>query len=238
MVRSLPLRGMLEGISTRSGASFAVQLPDGTRVAVGADAPAFTLCIHTDTALFGIATRGHIGLMEAYFAQEVDVDGDFAAALATGMASGFDQQPGALNNIENGLHDLRHSNRDPATAKANACFHCGLGVDFYRQWLDPPHLRLLGRRHAQPGAGATQQDRPRLPQDQTRSRRRLAIGRRSRNRFEVFLAKPSGAPCRAVALASKAASSRRRRAACAWASFGIQVGAGHRIAVARDIAPC
>lgn len=138
MVLSLPLRGMLEGISTRSGASFAVQLPDGTRVAVGADAPAFTLCIHTDAALFGIATRGHIGLMEAYFDQEVDVDGDFAAALATGMASGFDQQPGALNNIENGLHELRHSNRDPATAKANARFHYGLGTDFYRQWLDEP----------------------------------------------------------------------------------------------------
>ena len=76
--------------------------------------------------------------MEAYFEREVDVEGDFGAALAAGMAAGFDHRAGALNGIENSLHELRHSNRDPVHAKANARAHYGLGTGFYRLWLDDP----------------------------------------------------------------------------------------------------
>lgn len=71
----------------------------------------FTITFHTEAALFG-------------------------AALPAGMAAGFDQQAGAINGIENSLHELRHSNRDPAQAKTNARAHCGLGTGFYRAWLD------------------------------------------------------------------------------------------------------
>jgi cyclopropane-fatty-acyl-phospholipid synthase len=116
---------------------------------VGDGAPAFTVVFRTEAALLSAATRGHIGLMEAYFDQDVDVEGDFGAALAAGMASGYDQQAGALNGIENGLHELRHSNRDPARAKANARAHYGLGTALYRlspvagRPVDDVHLRLL-----------------------------------------------------------------------------------------------
>lgn len=135
---SNPLRGMLDGIGERAGTSFAVRLPDASSFSVGEGDPAFTVAFRTDAALLSTATRGHIGLMEAYFDEQMDVEGDFGAALAAGMASGFDQQGGALNDIENGLHELRHSNRDPARAKANARAHYGLGADFYRLWLDDP----------------------------------------------------------------------------------------------------
>ena len=140
MMLSHPLRGMLEDISARAGTSFAVHLPDGSSLAVGGREPMFTLVFRTEAALLATATRGHIGLMEAYFDREVEVEGDFGAALAAGMASGFDQQSGTLNGIENGLHELRHSNRDPARAKANARAHYGLGTSFYRLWLDDPLL--------------------------------------------------------------------------------------------------
>lgn len=134
MMLSPPLCNMLDGIGQRAATRFAVVMPDGSRHEVGEGEPVFTIVLHTDAALFATATRGHIGLMESYFDQEVDVGGNFGAALAVG----FDQQAGALNGIENILHELRHSNRDPARAKANARAHYGLGTGFYRPWLDDP----------------------------------------------------------------------------------------------------
>ncbi|QNK73226.1 class I SAM-dependent methyltransferase [Variovorax sp. PAMC28562] len=134
------LRDMLDGLGERAATSFAVRLPDGIAFHVGGANPAFTVVFHTDAALFSTATRGHMGLMEAYFDQAVDVEGDFGAALAAGMASGFDRKSGAVNGMENELLELRHSNRDPAKAKCNARAHYGLGTDFYRLWLDEPLL--------------------------------------------------------------------------------------------------
>ncbi|KLN53267.1 SAM-dependent methyltransferase [Variovorax paradoxus] len=134
----LSLRDVLEGIGRRAATSFAVVMPDGGRLSIGSEAPVFTIVFHTDAALLATATRAHIGLMEAYFDQEVDVEGDFGAALAAGMAAGFDQHGGTLNGIENSLHELRHSNRDFLQAKANARAHYGLGTHFYRLWLDDP----------------------------------------------------------------------------------------------------
>lgn len=138
MTLSPPLRHMLDDLGRRSAACFAIAMPDGSRHRVGEGTPAFTVVFHTEAALFATATRGHIGLMEAYFEREVDVEGDFGAALAAGMAAGFDHRAGALNGIENSLHELRHSNRDPVHAKANARAHYGLGTGFYRLWLDDP----------------------------------------------------------------------------------------------------
>jgi len=138
MTLSQPLRHMLDDLGRRSAACFAIAMPDGSRHRVGEGEAAFTVVFHTEAALFATATRGHIGLMEAFFDQEVDVEGDFGAALAAGMAAGFDHRAEALNGIENSLHELRHSNRDPAHAKANARAHYGLGTGFYRLWLDDP----------------------------------------------------------------------------------------------------
>jgi len=138
MLLSQPLRNMLDDLGRRSAACFAIAMPDGSRHRAGEGEPAFTVVFHTEAALFATATRGHIGLLEAYFDQEVDVEGDFGAALAAGMAAGFDHRAGAFNGIENSLHELRHSNQDPAHAKANARAHYGLGTGFYRLWLDDP----------------------------------------------------------------------------------------------------
>ncbi|ANN70159.1 SAM-dependent methyltransferase [Bordetella bronchialis] len=135
MALSLAINGALENLSMLSGMPFAVQLPGGARHAMGSGDPAFTLTFHTRRALAATALRGHMGLLEAYFDQQVDVD-DLGAALTAAMSGGFEKRTNLINRAENGLHELRHSNRDHARAKSNARFHYGLGTSFYKPWLD------------------------------------------------------------------------------------------------------
>ena len=52
---------------------FAVEMPDGTRCLSGPGSPAFTLVFRTDAALVSTFARGHIGLLEAWFDQEIDL---------------------------------------------------------------------------------------------------------------------------------------------------------------------
>jgi cyclopropane-fatty-acyl-phospholipid synthase len=133
-----PLQGIVDSLAARTGAAFAVELPDSTRYRSGATEPAFTIVFHSETALLSAFTRGHMGLFEAFFDQDIDVEGDLAAAFAAGLASGLDVQFNPLNNVESGIHELRYSNRSLAQAKANARAHYGLGTAFYRLWLDDP----------------------------------------------------------------------------------------------------
>ncbi len=133
-----PLQNMVETLAARAGIAFAVELPDGTRHQGGAGSPRFTLVFRSDAALLAVFTRGHMGLLEAYFDQQVDLLGDVGAALAAGMASGLDLSFRPWNHLENRLHEQQYSNRSPAQARANARAHYGLGLDFYRLWLDDP----------------------------------------------------------------------------------------------------
>jgi cyclopropane-fatty-acyl-phospholipid synthase len=131
-------QGLVDSLAARAGVSFDVVLPDGSRVASGAQTPAFTVVLRNEAALLALMTRGHMGLLESYFEQTTDVEGDIGAAFAAGMASGFDSRFNPIGAVENNLHEWRHSNRSPAQAKANARAHYGLGEAFYRLWLDEP----------------------------------------------------------------------------------------------------
>jgi len=133
-----PMQNIVDSLGARAGASFAVEMPDGTRYRTGIGAPVFTIVFRTDAALLSAFTRGHMGLLESYFDQAIDVEGDLGAAFAAGTASGLDLQFNALNSVENNLHELRYSNRSFDQAKANARAHYGLGAAFYRLWLDDP----------------------------------------------------------------------------------------------------
>ncbi len=135
---TLSLQQVVSALGARAATSFCVVVPDGTRLCAGPGAPAFTLVFHSDLALAGTFLRGHMGLLDAYFAQEVDLEGDLRAALVAGMQSGFDLQSAVVNSVENSLLERRTSNRDPQQAKANARAHYGLGEPFYRLWLDDP----------------------------------------------------------------------------------------------------
>ena len=132
------LRGLIDSLSQSAGVAFEVVMPDGERLRAGAGAPRFGIVFHTDAAVMSTFARGHIGLLEAYFDQQVDVQGELGAAFAAGLRSGFDRQFQALSAVENSLHELRHSNRGIAQARANARAHYGLPEAFYRLWLDEP----------------------------------------------------------------------------------------------------
>ena len=132
------VQNLVDSLGERVGSAFAVVTPDGASYRTGRGDPVFRIVFRSDAALLATFMRGHNGLLEAYFDQAVDVEGDFGAAMAAGMTSGFDTQFNAVSGIENNLHELRHSNRSPDQAKANAQAHYGLGADFYRQWLDEP----------------------------------------------------------------------------------------------------
>lgn len=135
-----PMQTIVDSLATRARVPFAAELPDGTRYHTGGGEPVFTIVFRSDAALLSTFMRGHMGLLESYFDQGVDVRGDFGAALAAGMASGLDLSFKAVNSVESGLHELRHSNRSMAQAKTNARAHYGLGAAFYRLWLDDPLL--------------------------------------------------------------------------------------------------
>jgi len=127
-------------LATRSGCTFAVVLPDGTRCAGGTGEPVFTLRFRTEAALLATFARGHLGLLEAHFDGDVDLEGDVHVAFAAGLAAGLDQHWRPWNTVENQLHEWRLANRSAEQAKANARAHYGLSTDFYRLWLDEPLL--------------------------------------------------------------------------------------------------
>lgn len=132
------LQTYLDSLSGRAGMALGVALPDGQRMQGGIGKPAFTLVFRNDAALLSTLARGHIGLLEGYFDQSVDLEGDAGAAFAAGLSAGFDLQSRPWNAVENSVHEWRHSNGTTAQAKANARTHYGLGTAFYRLWLDDP----------------------------------------------------------------------------------------------------
>lgn len=135
-----PVQNLIDSLQVRSGMSFAVGLPDGSRYRTGPGEPVFTVIFRSDAALLQAFTRGHLGLFESYFDQSLDVEGDLGAALAAGLLTGLDARAKTLITAENSIHELRYSNQSMAQAKANARAHYGLGAEFYRLWLDDPWM--------------------------------------------------------------------------------------------------
>jgi cyclopropane-fatty-acyl-phospholipid synthase len=132
------LQAVIDSLGQGAGVPFAVELNGGKRYCTGGGEPVFTLTFRTDRALMATFARGHLGLLEAYFDQEVDVGGDLGTVMAAAMRSGFDLRFDPFDSVENNLMEWRTGNRDAARAKVNARAHYGLGEPFYRLWLDEP----------------------------------------------------------------------------------------------------
>jgi len=124
-------------IGERSGIDFVVRYADGSEIKIGQGRPEFTLIFRKPRAYWRIAAFGHVGLLEAYFVGEVDLEGSLARALAAGTIAAADR-PKFLVTIRNNLHEFLHANTSWMRAKKNAEFHYALGPDFYRFWLDDP----------------------------------------------------------------------------------------------------
>lgn len=132
------LRNVLARFGARTEVCFRVEFADGSSYQNHSRAPAVVLKFRTARAQWNVAAFGHIGLLESYFAQEVDLEGSLPEAFRMASESRFDQTGGAnpLVKVRNRWHEFRFSNRSLTQAKANARFHYGLGAEFYSLWLD------------------------------------------------------------------------------------------------------
>ena len=130
-------RSLIEEVGRRVATPFCVRYPDGTGYRNAEAAPLFTLWVRTERALRRAALYGHVGVLEAYFDGEVDIDGSLPKALAVGMEGGADQ-PTWLVRLRNGWHEFMHANASRTRAKQNAEFHYALAPEFYKLWLDDP----------------------------------------------------------------------------------------------------
>jgi cyclopropane-fatty-acyl-phospholipid synthase len=120
--------------------AFRVVFPDGTSSQIGEGEPAFSLIIRNHRAERRILLFGHVGLLESYFADDLDFEGSLQMAARAAFDMGIDEPPGGLVGLRNAWHEMRFSNAGIAQAKENARFHYGLGADFYKLWLDLPSM--------------------------------------------------------------------------------------------------
>jgi cyclopropane-fatty-acyl-phospholipid synthase len=119
--------------------AFHVDFSDGRRFESRPGPAAFTLRFHNRRAQIRPALFGHIGLLDAYFDGDLDIDGDLRALVRVGMSGRFGGA-NPLVTLRNRWHELTRGNRSFAMAKRNARFHYGLGTQFYRYWLDDPYM--------------------------------------------------------------------------------------------------
>ena len=127
----------MERVGQRTATPFRVCYPDGAEYRNAESPPAFTLSFRNERALRRAALHGHVGVLEAYFDGEVDIEGSLPKALAVGMQGGADQ-PTWLVRMRNRWHEFMHANASRRRAKENAEFHYALGPEFYKLWLDDP----------------------------------------------------------------------------------------------------
>ena len=132
------LQSLIDALGERVRVPFSLTMPGGHGYRSGVGSPLFHIILRSEATLASCVMHGHIGLLDAYFNQDVDIEGDLGAALAAGMAGGLDRLPSAIGQVENELHELRFSNRRKHHAKSNARAHYGLGTEFFRLWLDDP----------------------------------------------------------------------------------------------------
>ena len=130
----------LRAVGERTSIPFAVRFADGGELRTREAAPAFTIVFRDRGAYWRTFAYGHVGLLEAYFDGQVDIEGSLAKALAAGMEGGMDQRGGMLVWLRNRWHDLTHSNALRSRARANAEAHYALPPEFYKFWLDDPYM--------------------------------------------------------------------------------------------------
>ena len=130
------LRRVLDALDARAGIPFRVEFVDGTGYSSGTGTPAFTLRFRSRRAQWAPAKFGHVGVLESYFAGDLDVEGDLALAFRAALNAALDTTPNPLVALRNRWHERRFSNGSLDQAKANARFHYDLPEPFYRMWLD------------------------------------------------------------------------------------------------------
>src|SRR5689334_23050587 len=121
------LKPIIERFGRATDVCFKVTLADGTSVQNRPGDADLHFRFKTAGAQWRAALMGHVGLLEAYFDQTLDVEGNLALAFRIGMQSGIDRAPNRLVYVRNQWHEFRSSNATIEQARVNARFHYGLG---------------------------------------------------------------------------------------------------------------
>lgn len=136
-----PLKRKLDSIGRSTDVCFRVIFRDGSHYQNhSAVQPAVIIHIKDSRAIYRILTSGHIGLLESYFDNSLDIEGDLKLAFRAGMETNFSSNPPLLVRLRNWWHEFRFNNASIDQARANARFHYAIGTDFYRYWLDNPYM--------------------------------------------------------------------------------------------------
>ena len=112
---------------------------DGTSLENTDGEPEATITFRNAGAEWSALAFGHIGLLESFFDQRIDIDGDLCAVFRASYDTHF-SRPNPLVGLRNRWHESRFSNRTLAQAKDNARAHYGLPREFFRYWLDDPTM--------------------------------------------------------------------------------------------------
>lgn len=119
--------------------AFEARFADGTTYRNRDEPCRFSIHFLNRAVEWGIVAFGHVGMLEGYVDGSINVDGDLHAAFQAGLNSGF-SSPSTAVLQRNRWHEFRHSNASREQAKENARAHYGLDTEFYRLWLDDPHM--------------------------------------------------------------------------------------------------
>ncbi|HET9669843.1 MAG TPA: cyclopropane-fatty-acyl-phospholipid synthase family protein [Casimicrobiaceae bacterium] len=130
------VRKLLDAMMEGSSIPCRIVFSNGGEYRNGDAPPRFTIVFRRRRGELRLLRFGHVGLLEAYFDGDVDVEGEFPLAFRVAMDRKFSENPNGLVRMRNRWHEMRYSNRSIAQAKANARFHYGLGKAFYAPWLD------------------------------------------------------------------------------------------------------
>jgi cyclopropane-fatty-acyl-phospholipid synthase len=133
-------REFLSRAALRTALGFHVVLANGDTCQNREGEPAFTIIFRNKRAERRVLLHGHVGLLESYFAGDVDVEGSLQLAFRAALDMNMAPPPSGLLKLRNMWHEFRFGNRFIAQARANARFHYGLGTEFYRLWLDLPAM--------------------------------------------------------------------------------------------------
>ena len=130
------IESALRQIGERTSIPFAARFAGGGEYQSREARPEFTLIFHNARASRRIALFGYVGLLEAYFDGDIDIEGSVAKCMAAGMEGRMTDTP--LVRLLNWWHEFLHSNVDWIRSRKNAEFHYAHSPEFYRLWLDDP----------------------------------------------------------------------------------------------------
>lgn len=131
------IESALRQVGERTSIPFAARFAGGGEYHNREAQPEFTLVFRRPRAYWRIAALGHVGLLEAYFDGDLDIEGSLAKCLAAGMEGGMDRQKPLVAAL-NWWHEFMLSNSNWMQSRKNAEFHYAHSPEFYRLWLDDP----------------------------------------------------------------------------------------------------